>query len=176
MLQGEEVEDLNEVTFNLSGAMIYLGGKAKSIEEGIEISKALIKNGKAFDKFIEIVKLQKGDIKLVKDPGKYPKSKYSEKIYSSKTGYLKSIENYEIGIAALELGAGRITKEDKIDPKAGIIFYPQIGDKIKKGELIAEISTDKKEAIETVSEKIKNSLYFISKKINKQRLIKEIIR
>ena len=176
VLQGEQVYDLNEVTFNLSGAMIYLGGKAESINEGIEISKELVKNGKAFNKFLEIVKLQSGDINLLKHPEKYQKSKYSEKIYADKTGYLKSIDNYEIGMAALELGAGRLTKEDKIDPKAGIIFNPKIGDKLNKGDLIAEIFTDKKRMIGDVKSKINSALVFSDKKVLKMKLIKEIIK
>ncbi|KAB2840346.1 MAG: thymidine phosphorylase [Melioribacteraceae bacterium] len=176
VLHGEDVEDLNEVTFNLSGAMIYLGGKAESINEGIEISKELIKNGKAFDKFVQIVKLQNGDINLLKHPEKYPKPKYTEKIYAEKNGYLETIDNYEVGMAALELGAGRLTKEDKIDPKAGMIFHPKIGDKLNKGDLIAEIFTDKKKVIDEVKNKINSALTFSEKKIEKMKLIKEIIK
>lgn len=176
VLHGEDVEDLNEVTFNLSGAMIYLGGKAESINEGIEISKELIKNGKAFDKFVQIVKLQNGDINLLKHPEKYPKPKYTEKIYAEKNGYLETIDNYEIGMAALELGAGRLTKEDKIDPKAGMIFHPKIGDKLNKGDLIAEIFSDKKKIINDVKNKINSALTFSEKKVERMKLIKEIIK
>lgn len=176
VLQGKEVEDLNEVTFNLSGAMIYLGGKSGSIDEGINISKELVQNGKAFNKFVQMVKLQGGDINHLKHPEKYPKSKYSENIYADNNGYLKTIDNYEIGMAALELGAGRLTKEDKIDPKAGIIFHPKIGDKLIKGSLIAEIFTDKKKVIEDVKNKINSALTFSQTKVQKMKLIKEILK
>ncbi len=174
VLQGENVEGLNDVTFYLSGTMIFLGGKAGSIKEGIEISKALIKNGKAFDKFIQIVNAQGGDTSFIQTPGKFPKSKYQEKLYSEKTGYLKSVDNYEIGMAALELGAGRKTKADKIDHKAGIIFYPGIGDKIKKGDLIAGIYTDKKLKIDEVKNKINSALSYSIKKVPSPKLIKKI--
>ena len=72
-LQGKDIPDLMTVTHKLSGAMIYLGGKASSINDGIEISKEMIKNGKAFDKFVEIVKLLKGDTSVLTDLSKYPK-------------------------------------------------------------------------------------------------------
>ena len=174
-LQGEEINDLMKVTHMLSGAMIYLGKKAGSIEEGVEISKEMISSGKAFDKFLEIVKMQNGDISILKDLSKYPKSKYSEKIVAHKTGYFESVNNYEIGMAALELGAGRLTKEDKIDPKAGIIFYPKIGDRIKKGDVIAELFTDKKKKIESIKNRVTQSLAFSSKKTSRPKLIKKII-
>lgn len=176
VLQGEYVEDLCEVTFNLSGAMIYLGGKAKSINEGIEISKKMITSGKAFDKFVEITKLQNGDVSLLKNPDKYKKSKYSEKIYADKSGSLKAIDNYQIGMASLELGAGRLTKEDKIDPKAGIIFNSKIGNKINKGDVIAEIYTDNKSSIDKVKERILSAVEFSKEKVKAPKLIKAVLR
>jgi len=175
-LQGKDIPDLMTVTHKLSGAMIYLGGKATSINEGVEISKEMIKNGKAFDKFIEIVKLQKGDTSLLTDLSKYPKSKYSEKIIATKTGYLKEVDNYEIGMSALQLGAGRLTKDDIIEPKAGIIFNPKIGERVKKGDVIAELFTDKKRELDSVKMRVEKALRFSSRKVEKPKLIKTILR
>ncbi len=175
ILQGEKVEDLLELSLNLAGAMIYLGNKASSISEGKEISANLIKNGKAFEKFVEIVKYQNGDVKYLHNPEKYPKSRFSEKIFSPRNGFLSAINNYEIGMAALELGAGRKTKEDKIDPKAGIIFYPKIGNHLNKGKVIAEIFTDDKAKLSIAQDKILNSLTFSESKVKKQKLIKKIL-
>ena len=175
VLQGEKVKDLLELSLNLSGAMIFLGNKASSIEEGKEISLELIQNGKALDKFVEIVKLQNGNVKYLNNPEIYPKSKFSEKIFAPKSGYLSSINNYDIGMAALELGAGRRTKDDKIDPKAGIIFYPKIGNQINKGDVIAEVFTDNKAKLAVARNKILNSLTFSNTKTKKLKIIKKII-
>lgn len=175
ILQGEKIDDLLELSLNLSGAMIYLGNKASSLNEGKEIALEMISSGKAFNKFLEIVKLQGGDVFYLKHPEKYPKAKYHEKIYSEKSGYVQSIDTYQLGIISSELGAGRITKEDKIDPKAGIIFYPKIGSKIKKGELIAEIFTDRKENIEDAKTKILSSLKLSNNNFPKIKLIKKIL-
>ncbi|MEN8194376.1 MAG: thymidine phosphorylase, partial [Bacteroidota bacterium] len=67
------------------------------------------------------------------------------------------------------------TKEDKIDPKAGIIFYPKIGDRIRKGEIIAELFTDKKSKIEDVKSRTTGSLKFSSNPTSRPRLIKKIL-
>jgi pyrimidine-nucleoside phosphorylase len=177
VLQGNESHgSLAELSLTLSGAMIYLGGKASSIQEGIEISKELIENGKAFNKFLEIVKLQGGNVELIKHPEKYPKSKIHEYVIAGKPGYLQAIDNFEIGMASLELGAGRMTIEDKIDPKAGIIFNPKIGDKIKKGAVLAEIFTDKKEKVDLVKQKILAAITLGTKKPGTVKLIKSIMR
>ena len=175
MLKGEAAKDLEEVTLNLSGAMIYLGGKAKSLEEGIKISKEMISSGKAFDKFVEMVKLQGGDISVLENPDSYPSSKFRMEIEADESGYFKAVDNYEIGMAALELGAGRATKEDVIDPKAGIIFHPKIGDKIEKGDLICELFTDNKKALEKAKNRIAESIELSDKKVKKPKLIKEVI-
>ena len=175
VLQDNYVENLTELSLNLAGAMIYLGKKAGSVKEGKEISQELIKNGKAFDKLVEIVKYQKGDVKFLHNPDKYPKAKFSRKILSPKSGYLSFINNYEIGMAGVELGAGRKTKEDRIDPKAGIIFYPKVGNQIAKGSVIAEVFSDDKKKLEIASKKIVDSLKFSKSKTQKLKLIKKII-
>jgi pyrimidine-nucleoside phosphorylase len=176
VLRGEQVPDLKEVTLNLSGAMIYLGGKAKSIKEGFEISEEMLKSGKAFNKFLEIVKLQKGETFYLENPEKYPKTKYFEIIFAEKTGYLEKVDNYQIGMSALELGAGRKTKEDRIDPGAGIIFKPKIGDRVKKGEEIAILFTNNKDKIDEVKKSLIDATEFTSKKVNPVKLIKSIIK
>ena len=135
----------------------------------------MIKSGKAFNKFVEIVKLQGGDESIVMNPARYPKAENILEIKSGHTGYLKSIDNYEVGMASLELGAGRKTKEDVIDYSAGIIFYPKIGQKIYKGDLIATLFTNKKDRLKTAEERILKSMKFSKNKVNAPKLIKEII-
>ncbi len=175
ILKGEVENDLYELSMQLSGAMIYLGKKAFSIEEGVEIAKQKIKSGEAFDKFIKIAKLQNGDVSFLTKPEKYPKSKFHAEIKCNANGYLKTVDTFELGMHALELGAGRKTKEDKIEPKAGIIFNYKIGDQIKKGDVIAEIFSDNKNKLKYVEDNILNTLTFSKTKVKKQKLIKEII-
>lgn len=176
VLQGELVSDLLEVTLNLSGSMIFLGKKADSLKEGIEISKKMISSGKAFDKFLEIVKFQNGDVSLIKNPGKYPKSKYSETITAGKNGFISSMDTYSIGMSSLELGAGRKTVTDKITYTAGIIFRKKLGDSVKKGDIILELFTDKKDSIDSVSKRLLESIKIEKEKPNPPRLIKKIFQ
>ena len=172
VLQGEKLGDLVELSLNLSSAMIFLGGKAGTIKEGIEMSKEIVASGKAFDKFLEIVQLQGGNVDLIKHPEKYPKSKIHEKIIADKSGYLQSTDNYQIGMASLELGAGRLTMADKIDPKAGIIFYPKIGERIKKGSVLAEIFTDKKDKVDLIKKKLLSAITLSNQPTTSVKLIK----
>ncbi|HED07924.1 MAG TPA: thymidine phosphorylase [Ignavibacteria bacterium] len=176
VLRGEQEDDLFELSTLLSGAMIYLGNKASSIDEGIEISKQLIKNGKAFDKFLEIVKLQNGNISIIKHPEKYPKSKVIEYLYADKSGYIAKMDNYQIGMSALELGAGRKTKEDSIEPKAGLIFKYKIGDRVKKGDVLIEIRSESEKKINYVKENLSKAILLSDKKTPKPNLVKKVIK
>ena len=176
VLQGEAKGDLLELSKTLSGAMIFLGGKAPSIEEGKNISQELIDKGKAFEKLLEIVKLQGGNVKLIEHPEKYPKARIIEKVVSKEEGYLKSVNNFEIGVAAVELGAGRRTKEDKIDFKAGIIFNKKVGDFVNKDEIIAELHTSSAPKCKKVKSDFYNFLEFSEEKVVSPQLIKKLIQ
>jgi len=175
VLRDGKKNDLTELSLILAGAMIYLGKKSKSLDEGIEEAIRILKSGKAFDKFVEIVKAQSGEADFIFNPEKYPKSKFKEVIKSNSAGYLSEVNTYELGMAAIDLGAGRKTKDDTIDPKAGIIFNYKIGDTINKGVVLAELSSDLKSGIDNAKKRIASAIKISKLKPEKIKLIKRII-
>jgi len=78
-------------------------------------------------------------------------------------------------MAALELGAGRQSLDDKIDPKAGLIFHPKIGDKINKGDKLVELFTDKEEKIDEAKKSINGAIKLSNKHVKKLELIKKVM-
>jgi pyrimidine-nucleoside phosphorylase len=153
-LQGREIPDVMELTYTLGGAMVWLGGKAGTLKEGIDRCKDVVTNGKAFETFLQLVRHQSGDVSFILDPGKYPRSKYSETITASVDGFITSIDSLELGFSGILLGAGRRTVDEQIDPKAGIMLKKKAGDAVIKGEVIAEFHTDRKEIVESVRKRI----------------------
>ncbi|MGH2576081.1 MAG: thymidine phosphorylase, partial [Ignavibacteria bacterium] len=81
-------EDLCEVTLHLAGAMLKLGGKCDTIQEGVYSAKNKLENGECFRKFLELVELQGGDCEYIVNKTKFPSAKYSENIYADKDGYI----------------------------------------------------------------------------------------
>lgn len=143
-LQGNGPDDVMEITHMLAGTMIMLGGKADIVEEGIEMSHEAVQNGQAFDKWLELTEEQGGDTSVLKDFSNYDHAEHSFDFTARESGYISEIDAYNIGMASLELGAGRKRKEDDIDPAAGIELHHKIGSKVEKGQpLITGYMNDK---------------------------------
>ncbi|HET6528093.1 MAG TPA: thymidine phosphorylase [Balneolaceae bacterium] len=160
-LQGDGPEDVMEVSHLLAGTMIKLGGKAETVDEGVEMSKQAVANGQAFEKWLELTQEQGGNIEVLRELEKYPKAEFSFEFKAQKSGYISAIDAYKIGIASLELGAGRKTKEDKIDPRAGIILKHKTGAQVKKGETLAVGFTNNDRSMETAADVLKEAFSII---------------
>ncbi|MDZ7682395.1 MAG: thymidine phosphorylase [Fodinibius sp.] len=133
-LQGNGPDDVMEVTHMLAGTMIMLGGKADSVEKGIAMSHEAVENGQAFEKWLELTEEQGGNTSVLKDFSAYDHAEYSFEFSAPESGYISEIDAYSIGMASLELGAGRKKKDDIIDPAAGIKLHHKIGSKVEQGE------------------------------------------
>ena len=136
-LKGNAPPDLKQVTFALSSHMLILAGRVKTFEQGIKVLEEQIRNGKALKKFKQMLQIQGGDTRIVEDYSLLPQAKFRLEIKAAKTGYVRSINTFEIGMAALELGAGRKIKETKIDYGVGLLIKKKVGDLVKKGETLA---------------------------------------
>jgi len=174
-LKGKGPDDLMEVTHQLCGAMIFLGKKAKSIQDGIKVSKEMIQSGKAWKKFVEIVEEQNGDVSFIQEPEKYPQSKVKATVSASDSGYITSIDSLEVGLTAVSLGAGRQKAEDKIDPKAGIILHKKSGEKVEKGDIIMTVFSDNDGIVKSAQERLSTSIQIENNFKQSESLILEFL-
>lgn len=157
-MRGKDVPDLMEVTYLLSGAMVMLGGKAYSIEEGVAKCKETINSGAAYKKFLQMVERQGGDISYIQNLEKYPQSNFSIEIKSNSGGYVESIDALEVGFVGIMVGAGRMKVDDVIDMKSGILFNKKVGDKVTLNETLAVIYGDDKTKLEAAAQRLQNSI------------------
>lgn len=173
-LQGKMPEDLKQVVLELGAYMVKLAGKGSNIEENKKILLENIQNGTAYNKFIELVKNQGGDIEYVKDVTKFEKAKIIQEVISTTEGYVQEINAEEIGKLSCDLGAGRKTKNDKIDLQVGIVLNKKIGDFVSKGDKLATIyANDLEKAKYTANELLK--IYKIGQEKIEENTIIDII-
>ncbi len=169
-LKEEADNDLMRVTHLLAGTMIHLGGKAENLEEGMEMSRAQVRNGQAYRKLLDIVKEQGGDISVIEDPDTYPQAAQQFEFKADKKGYISQLDAFQIALGCMELGAGRQSITDRIDPAAGVILHKKTGDFVDEGETILTAHTNKPQAYENATPNFSEAVQ-ISEVIPKPQLL-----
>lgn len=144
-LKGNMPEDVKEVVLKLGSNMLKLAGISNNIEECEKLILQNIQNGNAYEKFIELVENQGGDIEYIKDTNKFEKAKYIMPVIADKDFKISEINAGKIGNLCVELGAGRIKKEDSIDYSAGIVLNNKVGEKVKKNDILAYVHSNNEE-------------------------------
>lgn len=132
----EAFHDTRELTLELAGHMIWLGGKASSATEGIAKARALLSSGDAYQKF-EIMCLAQGG-RL----DELPVAKNRASVLAPSDGFVSGFHTERIGYAALALGAGRLKSTDEVDPSAGLEIHRKIGDPVRKGDPLVTLHFD----------------------------------
>ncbi len=125
-----DFSDTRELTLELAGAMLWVGGVASSIEDGRSRAANLLSSGKAWEKFLEICHAQGGDIARLPEPS------LRHDIRAPRAGYFAAVDTEKVGLAAIALGAGRLRTTDALDPVAGIEVHKKLGDSISEGEIL----------------------------------------
>lgn len=156
-LKGNGPSDLTEVCLNLAGNMLYLAGKG-SIADCIEMAKQAIVDGSALERFAAMVEAQGGDASVIWDTEKYEKAPYEYQVLAKEEGYITAMNTECCGIASSMLGAGRETKDSKIDYLAGIILNRKVGDYIKVGECIATMYASDEKLFEAAEKRYVSAL------------------
>ena len=175
-LKGNMPEDLKQVVLELGAYMMKLSNLGENIEENKKKMLQNIENGKAYRKFIELVKIQEGDISYIENTDKFEKAKYGILIISKKEGYINRIDASKIGKIACYLGAGRIKKEDKIDYTVGIILDKKVSEKVKEKEIIGYIYANDQEKSKKALEQIEKIIEIDNVKPKKLDTILKIIK
>lgn len=146
-LRGAQVPDLMELTIALGGAMVMMGGRAGSIAEGSVLCGKAVASGAAWEKFLEMVRHQGGNDRVLHHPEEYPASRCTADVRASSAGFVTAIDAREIGLASVLLGAGRTKLDDAIDRKAGILLRKKVGEAVAAHDLLAEIRTDNEKVL-----------------------------
>jgi pyrimidine-nucleoside phosphorylase len=162
-LRGEhEDTPLMAVVRALAGEMIALGGKADTAAEGRERAREAIASGAALERFREFVEAQNGDPSVVDDPSARPDSAPVAAVRApdDARGYVADLDALAIGHAAVDLGAGRRTKEDEVDPVAGLSDLKKPGDPIAPGDVLARLHTRDSTAVDAVRAAVREAYAF----------------
>jgi pyrimidine-nucleoside phosphorylase len=148
-LRGDGPADLMEVTYGLAVEMLLLVGAAADAADARRRLEESVSSGRALETLGRIVEAQGGDPKVLDDPALLPQAAEVEVFLAPRDGVVTQIEPRRIGRAILELGGGRRTIEEEIDPSVGFVIPAKPGDRVKAGEPLASVFARNRDGIET---------------------------
>ena len=160
VLKGKNVPDLKVLSLSLAAGMASL-----SLGIPRDRAKALCADalcgGRAYNKFLEWIAAQGGDISVFNDLESFTKAKYSARLCADRDGYIERLDALTVGHVSALLGAGRARIEDEVDLTAGIRLFKKPGDDVKKGDALAELQSgtvkDFRDALKMLSRAFKFS-------------------
>jgi pyrimidine-nucleoside phosphorylase len=139
VLRGRGPADVRELTLQLGVEMLLLGEAATDATAARRKLEAALADGSALRLFAQLVEAQGGDPEVVGDLRRLPQPAAVHQLRADRSGVLAALDAEEVGLAAVELGAGRSRKEDRVDPAAGVLLRKRPGDEVRSGEVLAEL-------------------------------------
>jgi pyrimidine-nucleoside phosphorylase len=136
VLRGAGPADVVLLTVELGAEMLLLGEAVRSRDEGRARIRDVLQNGRALEVFRACVVRQGGRPDALE---RLPRARHSHVVRAPRSGFVRAIDTESVGVAAMLLGAGRATKEDPIDPSAGIVLACRLGDHLEAGQPMATL-------------------------------------
>ncbi len=174
-LNGNGPEDLMEVVYELGSQMIVFSEIETDKAKARKLMEEAVANGKAFDKFIEFIGAQGGDVSYAKDIKNFKPAKYVIPVEADIDGYVHALKAETFGLASMSLGGGRETFEDVIDMSVGIVLNKKVGDEVKKGEPICFVHANDEAKAKHAIEMIKGATVVSPEKCDHMKLIIDIV-
>jgi pyrimidine-nucleoside phosphorylase len=143
VMKGGYVPQVTELVLRMAATLMVSFKMAASIESGEKTALEKLKSGAVAQRFAKTVELQGGDVRVMDDPEKVlPSSKLRKEIFAAGSGFIEKIDALSFGKALVQLGGGRLRKEDGINYGAGFMFSRKKGDAVKKGDLLYTVFYD----------------------------------
>jgi len=136
VLRGAGPDDLREHCLAIAEQMLILGGVSPDRVSARARLLDALRGGRAMAKFEEWVDAQGGDVSAARDLRAACPAAVVRPVASPRAGVISAIDAMEVGLAAVDLGAGRAKKRDPIDHAVGIVLATKVGDAVHKGDLL----------------------------------------
>ena len=147
-------EDFRDHCLEVAGHMLVLAGKANALRIAKQLAADQLSNRAALGKFCELVLAQGGDVRYVDEPERLPKADRMLTATSPASGYLAQVHAREIGLTAVDLGAGRAQKGDSIDHAVGIVVHHKVGDQLNEGDPLFTIHANDEDLMNAAAQRV----------------------
>lgn len=175
-LKGNIEKDVKAVVLELGSYMMKLAGFGDDILENKQKILENIHNGKAYNKFKELIENQGGDISYLENIDKFEKAKFILPVICNKEGYVEKINAKEVGVISGSLGAGRVRKEDNIDQSVGIVLLKKVSNEVKIGDILCYVHSNSEKLGNEAVAKLKETYKISKEKVEEPKTIIDIIK
>ena len=175
VLSGRGEKNLTELCKVVSASMLSLALKIEYEDALLRVDDA-ISSGKSLSKFYEWIQKQGGDVSKIKDSSYLLGAPHRLEIKAKQGGYISELDALKIGNISMHLGAGRIKKEDRIDPQAGVILNKTYGDYIECGEVLATLYTSSPSLLDGCESRVLDAVKITSNKPKEKTLIYKVMK
>jgi pyrimidine-nucleoside phosphorylase len=134
-VRGEGPPDFTELVLDACGHLLALSDLEVDEADGRQLAERAVADGAAASSWQRWISAQGGD----PDESALPTASVVQEVLAPRSGHVTRVGAIAIGIAALHLGAGRMTKEDTIDHAVGVVCLRKRGDHVEQGEVLAEV-------------------------------------
>jgi pyrimidine-nucleoside phosphorylase len=176
ILRGEGPDDVSELCYHEAAELLMMTGKAKDHTEADMLVQQAIHSGAALEKLAEVIAAQGGDARQIEHPELLPSAPVRVMVTAPQTGYIAAIEAERIGLASMNLGAGRFKKGDPIDHRTGLVLQAKVGTYLHTGDPLIEIHARNTEEALSLQEELLACYQWSDKSIHVDPLIRDIIR
>jgi pyrimidine-nucleoside phosphorylase len=151
-----------EVVYALAGEMLVLGGVADSPAQGRARAREAVEAGAALSKLRTLVDAQGGDPTVLDDPASRPDSDPVAAVQApdDADGAVTDLDALALGRLAVDLGAGRRTKEDDVDPTAGLTLAKTVGEAVAPGDTLAHLHTRRTDRLDAFRAAVQDAYTF----------------
>ena len=134
-IKGHGPDDFTELVLDACARLLALSDLGVEMDEGRRLAQRAIADGSALDAYERWVRAQGGN----PDLASLPTAPVVREVLAPRDGVVTRLGALAVGIAALELGAGRRTKEDSIDHAVGVLCHVKRGQTVRAGHLLADV-------------------------------------
>jgi len=134
-VRGEGPADFTELVLDACARLLAYSDLGIDVEEGRRRAEAAVADGTAHATYERWIRAQGGD----PDPRALPEAPVRLAVTAPSDGFVARVGALAVGVAVLELGAGRWTKADTIDPAVGVLCFAKCGDAVLAGDDLAEV-------------------------------------
>jgi pyrimidine-nucleoside phosphorylase len=174
-LKGRGESDLMAVTMTLAAQMLRMSKVARTPQQVGDLMGRAIGSGAALEHFRRMVRLQGGDARAIDDYALLPSARVRFTLGAPQSGFVQETDTRRIGLLAVELGAGRQKQDDPIDPAVGFWFRKKVGDRVQRGEVVAEVLASDPKLGKRIAAELGGCIRIGARRPDRTRMVLEIV-